>query len=122
MVDVPLTLSLVADLPDTRIAQLTRDLARDLSRGGIKARAVEAGAVAGERGEPVTLGVLTLALIGSGAVKALIACFKAYISREPALTIKIKRKDGVQMEVTARNVDAPDLRMALEAVASVNLD
>jgi Effector Associated Constant Component 1 len=120
MVDAPLTMSLSASLPDSRVAQLTRDLERDLSRAGIKARVVEAVAVPGEKGEPVTLGVLALALVTSGAVNALIGCLKAYVSREPALIIKLKRPDGLQVEVNARNVDAPDVRAALEA-ASVSL-
>jgi len=114
-------LSLIADLPDARVAQLTRDLERDLSREGIRARAVEAAAVPEEKGEPVTLGVIALALVTSGAIKALIGCLKAYVSREPALTIKIKRKDGIEVEVNARNVDAPDVLAALEAVSSMSL-
>ena len=120
MVDTSLTVSLSANLPDARLAQLTRDLERDLSRGGIKARLIKAAAVPGEKGEPVTLGVLALALVTSGAVKALIGCLKAYVSREPALTIKLKSPDGTQVEVSARNVDAPDLRAALEAAAAAS--
>jgi hypothetical protein len=121
MTNESLELELSAKLPDARLATLTRDLGRDLSREGVKARAVEASTLPGERGEPITLGVLTLALVTSGAVKALIGCLKAYVSREPALIIKIKRKDGMQVEVNARNVDAPDVRAALEAAISVNL-
>src|SRR5689334_11797928 len=105
MMDVSLTLRLSANIPDARLAQLTRDLERDLSRAGIQARPVEAPPVPGERGEPVTLGVLALALITSGAITAIIECFKAYLSRERALTIKLMRADGTQVEVTARNVD-----------------
>jgi hypothetical protein len=120
MVDVPLTASLSANLPDSRLAQLARDLERDLSREGIKARAIEAAAAPGEKGEPVTLGVLALALVTGGAVNALIGCLKAYVSREPALIIKLKGPGGMQIEVNARNVDAPDVRAALEA-ASVGL-
>jgi hypothetical protein len=118
MTDAPLTVSLSADIPDARLAQLTRDLERDLSRAGIRARPVEAPPVLGQKGEPITLGVLVLALITSGAVKALIQCFKAYLSRERALIIKFARGDGAQVEVTARNVDTPAVREALEAIAS----
>jgi hypothetical protein len=120
MVDAPLTLSLSANLPDARLALLTRDLERDLSRQGIKARFAEAGAVPGERGDPVTLGVLALTLVTSGTVTALIGCLKAYVSREPALTIKLKRPDGMQVEVSAHNVDAPDVRAALAAAISAS--
>ena len=118
MTAAPLTLSL-SNLPDTRLAQLARDLERDLSRSGIQAGSPEAPAVPGERGEPITVGVLVLALISHGAVTALINCLKTYLAREPALTVKLKRPDGTQVEVTARNVDAPTVREALEAAASV---
>ena len=122
MVDAPLTVSLSANLPDGRLARLTRDLERDLSRAGVQARPVEAPSVPGERGEPITLGVIALALITHGAVTALIQCFKAYLSREPALTIRLTRPDGTQVEVNARNVDTPAVRQALEAAASARSD
>ena len=115
MADASLTLSLSANIPDARLAQITRDFERDLSRAGIQARPVAAPPVPGERGEPFTLGVLTLALVTSGTVKAMIDCFKAYLSRERALTIRLKRADGLQVEVTARNVDTSAVREALEA-------
>jgi hypothetical protein len=121
MTDTPLKLSLSADLPNERLAQLTRDLERDLSRAGVHARPLEAPPVPGERGEPFTLGVLVLALVSSGTVKAMIECFKAYLSRERALTIRLMHADGIQVEVTARNVDTPAVREALEAVVPAKL-
>ena len=57
MTDAPLKVS-ISGLPDTRLAQLTRELAFDLSRLGINARPVELSPVPGEKGEPITLGVL----------------------------------------------------------------
>lgn len=117
MTDAPLTISL-GKLPDARLAQLTRELERDLSRAGIQARPVEASAAPGERGDPVTLGVLALALVSSGAVTALIECLKAYLSREHALTIKLTRPDGTQVEVTGHNVDTPTVREVLDATVS----
>jgi hypothetical protein len=119
MTDASLRVSLSADIPDARLVQLTRDLERDLSRAGIQARRVETPPVPGERGEPITLGVLALALVSGGTVKGMIECFKVYFSRERALTIKLTRADGTQVEVTARNVDTPAVHEALEAAASV---
>jgi hypothetical protein len=118
MTDATLTVSLSADIPHTRLAQITRDLGHDLSRAGIQARPAEAPPVPGERGEPITLGVLALALVTSGTIKAMIECFKAYLSRERTLSIKLAGADGVQVEVTARNVDTRTVREALEAVVS----
>ena len=113
-----LTVSLSANVPDARLAQLTRDLERDLSRAGIRAVPVAPPLTSGEKGEAITLGVIAVALITSGTVKAMIECFKAYLSRERALTIKIKRADGTQVEVTARNVDTLAVSETLEAAVS----
>jgi Effector Associated Constant Component 1 len=118
MTDTSLTVSLSADIPNAWLAQFTRDLERDLSRAGIQTRPVELPPVPGEKGEPITLGMLALALIASGTVKAMIECFKAYLSRERTLTIKLSPADGTPVEVTARNVDTPALREALEAIVS----
>jgi hypothetical protein len=120
MRNLSLTVSL-ANLPDARLARLARDLQRDLSRAGVQTQAVEAPSAPGERGEPITLGVLTLAFVTGGTVKAAIECFKTYLSREHALTINLTRPDGIQVEVNARNVDAADVRGALEAMTSANL-
>jgi len=119
MADASLRMSLSASLPDARLAQLTRDLERDLSQAGIWARPLDAQPAPGERGEPITLGVLTLALITSGTVKTLIECFKAYLSRERGLTVRLTRADGTPVvEVTARNVDTAAVREMLKAAAS----
>jgi hypothetical protein len=117
MADTSLTLSLPG-IPDARLAQLTRDLERDLSRAGIQARPAGAPLAPGERGDPITLGVLVLALITSGAVTAMIECFKAYFSRERTLTIKFTDTDGTPVEVTRRNVDTPAVREALQRIAT----
>jgi hypothetical protein len=115
MTEASLTVSLSADISDARLAQLTRDLERDLSRAGIQARPVEAPHVGGEKGEEITLGVLALALITTGTIKAVIECFKAYLSRERKLTIKLARADGTRVEITAQNADTPAVREMLEA-------
>jgi hypothetical protein len=120
MTDATLKLFLSANIPDARLANLIRDLERDLTRAGIQARPPETSPVPSERGEPFTIGVLVLALVTSGTVKAMIECFKAYLSRERALTVKLTRADGTHVEVTARNVDTPALRKALEAVVSTS--
>src|SRR3954453_8069610 len=118
MADTSLIVSLSADIPDERLAQLARSLERDLSRAGVQTHPIEAPPAPGERGEPITLGVFVLALVTSGAVTAAIQCFKAYLSRERTLSIKLTRADGTQVEVTARNMDMPTVRQMLEAAAS----
>jgi Effector Associated Constant Component 1 len=117
MTNASLTLHLTAKLPSARIVQLTRDLEHDLSRAGIRTHPVKAPPTPGERGEPITLGILAL-LVTSGTIKAAIECFKSYLSRERSLSIKLVRADGTQVEVTADNVDLPAVREVLESAAS----
>ena len=74
-------LTLVADMSDLRLANLVRDLGRDLTRAGIEARAVQGATTPGERGDAAMLGQLALGLVTSGTIAALIGCLKAYISR-----------------------------------------
>jgi len=99
------TLTLAAHTTDTRVSRIARDLSRDLASIGIEARDAGGEAVPGERGDPLVLGQLALGLITSGAVTALIGCLKAYITREPTLTVRIKRSDGTEVEVNAKNLD-----------------
>jgi hypothetical protein len=112
------TLTLAANISDERLSTVARELARDLIRAGIEARPVEAATARGERGDPVTLGALALALITSKAVTALIECLKAYFARERTLIVKIKRPDGTVIEVNAKNVDDPVIEQRLYAAAS----
>jgi Effector Associated Constant Component 1 len=107
------SLRLAANISDARLASIARDLARDLTRAGIEAKTVEDATTHGERGDAVTLGQLALGLVTSGAVTALIECLKAYIVRERTLIARVKRPDGVEIEISAKNVNDPALERAL---------
>jgi hypothetical protein len=114
-----LLLGLSAEIPASRLARITRDLSRDLTRAGFSAKPVDGGPPApGERGDPVTIGAIALALVTSGAVKALLECLKAYLSRERGLTIKLTRPGGLLVEITSRNIDTSYVHDALLAATS----
>jgi len=108
------TLRLAATTSDARLAGIARDLARDLTRAGIEAHPIEKGTTQGERGDAVTLGELALGLVTSGAVTALIECLKAYIARERSLSFKLKRPDGLEVEISAKNVNDATLQKVLD--------
>src|SRR4051812_36345570 len=99
MKDAPLILivKLSGDLPDTRLALLTRQLGHDLFGEGLDARTVYEPSELEQRGGPASVGTLAIAFVTSRAVRALIASLQAYLAREPALVIKIARADGVQL-------------------------
>ena len=117
MVDGLLTLTL-SNLPNARLASLTHQLERDLSRCGVCTRVPKGPQSSGERGDPVTLGVLALALINRGAAASLLGCLKAYLSREKKLSIKITHQNGDLIEIDSLNIDTVSLRKTLEATIS----
>jgi hypothetical protein len=108
------TLSLAATTSDARLAGIARDLARDLIRAGIEANPIEKRTTKGERGDTITLAELALGLITSGAVTSLIECLKAYIARERSLSFKLRRPDGFEVEISAKNVNDPTLEKVLD--------
>jgi hypothetical protein len=110
------SLALCANVPEFRLAQLARDLQRDLNRVGVSARSIAGPTVEGERGDISLLGQLALGLVSTGAVTALIECLKAYLSRERELAIKLTRPDGMMVEITSRNIDTDAVRDALREV------
>jgi hypothetical protein len=97
--------SLSGELSPERLASLTRDLNRNLSRAGVPASLVAQPPSAGERGDAVTIGQIALGLISGGALTAVIECLKAYFVRERTLVVKLTRPDGQQIEVNAKNID-----------------
>jgi hypothetical protein len=112
------TLVLNAEVSKERLANLTRDLSRDLTRSGVPATVVEGHSARGTRGDVVSLGQLALDLVTTEAVTALIECLKAYMSRERTLIVKVRRHDGGEVEVSAKNVNDTGVAQALSVATS----
>jgi hypothetical protein len=93
LMDATTTLSLVADVPGVRVAQLMRNLAHDLAWAGIEVRPPGAPIVPGQRGDVIPFGQLVLDLATSGAVTAPIECLRAYLARDRSLAFKVARPD-----------------------------
>jgi hypothetical protein len=116
-----LLLNLSAELPERRMAQITRDLSRDLSREGISSKTMDwQRSEPGARGDPVTIGVIALALVTGGTIKDLIKCLTANLSKEKGLKVKVTRPDGLLVEITSKNVGTAAVQEALEAAVSAN--
>jgi hypothetical protein len=109
-----LTLSVNSDRGDAVLAQLTRDLQRDLRKLGMPAPETKAPAGPGERGDVFTLGQFAIDLVTSGTVVALLECIKAYVERDSTLRIAIKRPDGSDIDVTLHNVNSTEIRDQLD--------
>jgi hypothetical protein len=107
-------LSLSANMSDSKLDLLTRDLRRDLLRTGVRADPVAAPPAGDERGDVFSFGQLAIDLVTSGAGTALFECLKAYFTRERTLRVVYARPDGTRIEVTAANLDTAIVRDAFE--------
>ena len=82
-------------LDEQDLQALVQDLSRDLSNeSGVEASIAESTAPPGSRGELITLGIIVLAFIKSGAAKAAFDVLKAYVEREPKLTFSMDTPQG----------------------------
>lgn len=112
-------LNLSAEVPERRMAQITRDLSRDLSREGISSKPLDGEPPRpGDKGEPISIGVIALALVTGGTIKELIKCLTAHLSREKGLKVKVTRPDGLLVEITAKNVATAAVLEALETAVA----
>ena len=94
------------ELRDMDLTRITQDLRRDLIRHvGVAANIPGTAERDDQRGDAVTVGQLILTFIGSGMATALVGCLRAYISREPDLSISLVRPDGSKLELSAKNID-----------------
>ena len=118
MTDALVLLGLAADLPDDRLAEITRSLHADLLRTGVDAHPVDTPVAPGQKGDAFLLGQLALGLVTTGAVTALIECLKAYIARERTLICKLRRPNGTVIEISAKNVDSLAVKNTLDALSS----
>jgi hypothetical protein len=98
-----------------QIARQTRVLAEILERelNGARVEEVTSEAAAGMKGDVVTLGVIAITFLTSGAAVALINCIRALLVLDNHLIITIKRSDGSTLEINAQNVGDAHLRETL---------
>ncbi len=94
------------DIDSESLHELTRQLAASVNEETeVRADIPEQAPRPGERGEPITLGVLALSFISSGAAVALFQVFKALFERNDSLELSIEHPDGRKLSIKAANVD-----------------
>ena len=104
------------DLDKDSLQLLTQDLLQTLgSETDIQAEIVQGEAVQGSKGDPVTLGVLALSFITSGAAVALIGVLKSYITRSSSIQFEIKRGDKV-VKFNAKDFKADQIEQVINSV------
>jgi hypothetical protein len=64
---------------------------------------------AGTRGDPITLGVIAVTFLTSGAAVALIKVLETYIGRRPSLEVELSRADGGKLSIKAQDLNSKSL-------------
>ena len=105
------------DLNEDSLQLLTQDLMQTLgSETDIQAEIVQGEAVQGKKGDPVTLGVLALSFITSGAAVALIEVLKSYVTRSSSIQFEVKSGDKV-VKINIKNIhDADQIEQVISSV------
>jgi hypothetical protein len=87
------------------LQDITRDFRRTLGREtDVVASEPAAAPVAGAKGDPVTLGVLVLTFMTSGAAVAMFEVAKAFFQRNAGLVMEFEREDGRKLKIKAENL------------------
>jgi hypothetical protein len=94
-------------------AELIRDL-RDISELQVEVPAAGPGAGARDGGE--VLGQILLAFVTGGAAKGVFDVLKVYLARDRSLKFRIRRPDGVEVEVTSASVSKHDVESLFASV------
>lgn len=113
-----LTLSLSSgELNDEDIQELTTDLCKTIiNETDINAELVEGPTQKGNRGEPITLGLIALTFMSSGAAVALFNVLKSYLDRESSLIFGIQREDGTKLGIKMKNMQPEQVKATLSEV------
>jgi hypothetical protein len=91
--------------------QVTRDLAKSIREQNLGTIRIEEGpSQTGKKGDPVAIGNIVLALVGSGGVAvSLVQVLKAYVERKSSLSFELSRADGKKVALNAENLGSSQL-------------
>lgn len=112
---MPTTLKISSsELNDERIQSLTLSLCKTIAEEtDIEVELVKNLAKRGERGEPITAGLVILTALSSGSAVALFNLLKSYFEREPSIKISIKRENGREVLIDAKNIKFNEIKEIL---------
>jgi hypothetical protein len=110
-------------LSSDELDALVQNFALDAQDEGLSVTPVfekDASAISGRRGEPVTLGVLALALVTSGSVVALFNLLKSYVERSEELTIEFSKKRGAPIKLAMKNISLDKFKAVIKELEKHN--
>jgi hypothetical protein len=107
-----------ADIDDSRLLSLTQDLTKSLREQNLGTiHAPKQPSQAGEKGDPISIGNIVLALISSGGVAvSLVQVLKTYAERKRSIHFEITRSDGGKLALSGENLRHEELRETSLAV------
>jgi membrane-associated two-gene conflict system component 1 (EACC1) len=96
-------------LGDAELQRMTDEMADVLGReAGITAEVPRRQPGPGEKGEPITIGLLVMAAITSGAIPAFFDVVGSFVQRSRRLEISVTGNDGRTVTLTSENVSQKD--------------
>lgn len=104
-----------SELRENALQDLTQEFCEALVRE-VKIDAITKGGsmVLGEKGDPVTIGVLVLSFITSGAAVALFKVMSAYFARTRKLVFSLKKANGDEISITSENMSPQEREQTLK--------
>jgi len=105
------------ELDEEDIHAFTNDLCCTINQETpLEAGLVEKPGELGTKGDPVTLGLLALTFLSSGAAVALFNVFKALFERNSSLVFELRGEGGKILKLSAENLSSTQVDKALENV------
>ena len=103
------------DIAGEELHQLTNDLCQTIrNETDIEADFKESESLtAGTKGEPISLSMLMLTFLSSGAAVALFNVIKAYFERNSSLNIQLQREDGKKLTINSENINKEQINKLL---------
>ncbi len=106
-----------SSLDDDGILNLSRNLCKTIQdEADISANLKSSEQKTGEKGDPVTIGVIVLSFITSGAAVALFEVIKSYFDRDSELVLEFPQENGKTIKINAKNLSKEQVNRAIGIV------
>ena len=104
-----------ADLVAEDLHDVTRDIQHAIERETDAAVAIHEGnGSAGDKGEPITAGVILITILTSETAVALINVLKAYFDRHRKLRVALEKDDGNKLVIEADNLEDDEIEQTMK--------
>lgn len=110
------TLSITSTTHDEAFVQkLTQDLNKALNQEPeIEALLAKRSGVAGDKGDPITVGAILVSVLGGGGLVGLINVIKSFFVRSSAVEMEFERPDGKRFKLKADDLNSEQEKRTLK--------